>query len=321
MWLFRLAVLLVVVVGLIPGCSGWLAVFGNPLNRYPVEVIKTREDAGLRGAVTQVITWRLQEQASENQEADLLDVAVETYSRDGLRISRWVKGPVTDRHEMLEMKREKPVRRIVRENGKLTLCQILRYDARGNIIKLDSPAGGDDEAACLATGGYLWSGNQVREPGTCFDVVYFENKQLLRRCGEDFLRVAVLDDEGRVLKYMTFPQGVDLIANTRLNRSSQAIEFSYDLQGRMKNRARYVEGSLMQAHRYTYGKQGELVLEERESFGAHPMAENVVYKDYRSDEQENWVERIVEYYQIKDNRRLLTRSERTKRTIIYGTSD
>ncbi|OQX38884.1 MAG: hypothetical protein B0D91_02930 [Oceanospirillales bacterium LUC14_002_19_P2] len=318
MRVFQSAILLAVVVGLVPGCSTWSEGIGRSLNRYPVEVIKTREDAGLRGAVTQVVTEGVQEQAGEDQDVGLLDVVIETYSSDGLRISEQVKGPVTDRHETLEMKWGNPVKRIVRENGELTLRQTFRYDTLGNIIKLDPPAVEDNKATYLATGDYrMLPGSQAQKLSPCFGVAYFEDKQLLRRCGEDFLRVAELDAEGRALRYMTFPQGVDLIANIQLKDASQAVDFSYDLQGRMKNKAKYAEGGLLQAHRYTYGEQGELVLGERESFGLYPKAEIIVYKDYRFDEQNNWIERVVEYYQVKDKKRVLKKTEHIKRTISY----
>ena len=318
MRVYQSAILLAVVVGVLPGCSTWSEGIGRSLNRYPVEVIKTREDAGLQGAVTQVVTEGVSEQAGEDQNVGLLDVVVETYSSDGLRISERTKGPVTDRHEALEMKWGNPVKRIVRENGEVALRQTFRYDTLGNIIKLDPPAVEDNKATYLATGDYrMLPGSQAQKLSPCFDVAYFEDKQLLRRCGENFLRVAELDDAGRALRYMTFPQGVELIANIQLKDASQAVDFSYDLQGRMKNKAQYAEGGLLQAYRYTYGENGALALEERESFGLYPKAEIIVYKDYRFDEQNNWTERVVEYYQVKDKKRVLKKTEQIKRTISY----
>lgn len=319
MRVFQSMTLLVVVLSLLSGCSVWLEGFGRFLNHYPVNVIKTRDDIGLIGSVRQVTTEGVYKQAEGDQNAGLLDTRIEMFSESGLLTDKQIKGPAIEQHECFEVKWGNPVKRLIRKNGELILKQAFRYDALGNIIKLDLLWADDGKTTVLTAGdsSILSEDGQVQRLDACFNVIYFENKQLFYRCGDGFLYVVEVDNAGRVLRMMTFPQGVNLIVEIDIESSREAVEYGYDQHGRKKNRAQYVEGRLLQAHRYNYGDQGELLLEEFERFGLSSNAGVIVYKSYQFDDQGNWTDRIIEHYEIKDKKRVLKRTETLRRMISY----
>ncbi|MCK5893532.1 MAG: hypothetical protein KAG53_03770 [Endozoicomonadaceae bacterium] len=76
MRIFQSAIQLAVVLSLLSGCSVWSEVFGRFLNHYPLVVIKSSDDIGLIGSVSQVTTEGTYQQADVDQNAGLLDTQV-----------------------------------------------------------------------------------------------------------------------------------------------------------------------------------------------------------------------------------------------------